>query len=162
MRKRDEKKERKKKEDASIHRESIVSFISVPRADYLFRFPAGRAPHRSSYCDSVIVVRFWKIAHCESILKTGGLTESCSSLPTNIWDMREFLRSKKTDQDRSMLIFLRLTSRFISFISFHVEHILTPPFICGFSTRDRLILSESAKVTLRKFRFPNELSSKER
>lgn len=87
VRKRDGKKERKKKEDASIHGESIVSFISVPRADYLFRFPAGRAPHRSPYCDSVIVVRFWKIAHCESILKTGGLTESCSSLPTNIWDM---------------------------------------------------------------------------
>lgn len=141
MRKRDGKKERKKKEDASIHGESIVSFISVPRADYLFRFPAGRAPRRSPYCDSVIVVRFWKIAHCESILKTGGLTESSSSLPTDIWDMPRSYEhgSKKTDQDRSMLIFLRLTSPFISFISFRIErapplvfHILTPPFIYGF------------------------------
>lgn len=87
MRKRHGKKERKRKEDASIHGESIVSFISVPRADYLFRFPAGRAPRRSPYCDSVIVVRFWKIAHCESILKTGGLTESSPSLPKDIWDM---------------------------------------------------------------------------
>jgi len=36
-------------------------------------------------------------------------------------------RSKKTDQNRSMLIFLRLTSRFISFISFHIEEPLPPP-----------------------------------
>lgn len=95
---RDGKKEGKKKGDASIHGESIVSFISVPRADYLFRFPAGRAPRRSPYCDSVIVVRFWKIAHCESILKTGGLTESSPSLRTDIWDMPRSYEAQQEDR----------------------------------------------------------------
>lgn len=162
VRKRDGKKERKKKGDASIHGESIVSFISVPRADYLFRFPAGRAPRRSPYCDSVIVVRFWKIAHCESILKTGGLTESSS----------RFLRISGTcreaqQQDR-MLIFLRLTSRFISFLApFHVErpipplvfHIPTPSFICssilGFTIRDRAH-SQRARCVKKIYAFPSE------
>jgi len=44
-RKKESKRNRKRerKGDAPIYRESIVSFISVPQADYLFRFPAGRA-----------------------------------------------------------------------------------------------------------------------
>lgn len=48
-------RENTRKRDATIHTdgESIVSFISVPRADYLFRSAADRAPRRSPYCDSV-------------------------------------------------------------------------------------------------------------
>lgn len=120
-------RERKRKEDTSIDGESIVSFISVPQIIF-FRSPAGRTPWRGSpYCDSVIVVRFWKIAHCESILKTGDLMKSF--LPVAPYEyigdmLRPYgkcLRAIRIHRDGAMLIFLRLISFiFFSFFFFHI------------------------------------------
>lgn len=91
-----------------------------PREDYLFRFPVGRAPRRSPYCDSVIVVRFWKIAHCESVLKTGGFTESTPSHHTSIWNV---LRPYRAYQER-------IDQSWFSYDFYHVFVYLRILFIC--------------------------------
>lgn len=104
--------ERKRKGDASIHGESIVSFISVPPRRLSFSFSSGPRAWRSPYCDSVIVVRFWKIAHCESVLKTGGFTESSPSHRTSI---RDILRICEAGTDRSGSIKADFPTIFIAF-----------------------------------------------
>lgn len=138
-------------------------FLYPSRLSFSFS-SAGRAPRRSPYCDSVIVVRFWKIAHCESILKTGGSSWNPPRRFLRISGTCCAERSNKTDR---MLIFLRLTSPFISFLPpFHTERTPYPscisypdtvfhPWILGFSIRDGLILSKPVQVALRKsMRYP--------
>jgi len=90
----------------------IVYFCTPSRLSFSFSSPG---PGRSPYCDSVIVVRFWKIAPRESVLKTGGLAVAGARLSVERRVASFYGREREADWgDRSVLIFLRLTSRHLA------------------------------------------------
>lgn len=125
----------------------IVYFCTPSRLS--FSFSSGPRAWRSPYCDSVIVVRFWKIAHCESIFKTGSLTKSSPVASYEYLRHIAFLRSAaRTDRDRSVLIFiatyitLSLSLFLFGLFLFIYSVFHHPPFIKGFLDQFEVVLPQ--------------------
>lgn len=89
-------RERERKGDAPIYRESIVSFISVPQADYLFRFPAGRALGEALIVTASLSYGSGKLRTVKASLRQAASQNLPPSLRTNIWDT---LRSYEAHQE---------------------------------------------------------------
>lgn len=111
--KRDRKRQRKG--DAPIYKESIVSFISVPQADYLFRFPAGRALGEALIVTASLSYGSGKLRAVKASLRQAASQNLPPVASYEYLRHIAFLRSApRADRDRSMLILLRLISHSLS------------------------------------------------